>query len=410
MRRVCAGVVLNIPVEVSFWRRVRGLRNAGPRRRRGGGDPDVAARAQANGVRRVWVAKDGLASTPAVSALIREGGPVWKKVFGAFILTASHNPGGPNEDFGIKYNCENGGPAPEKLTDLIYKNTTSISEIKICDGAPDVDCAKLGETVVRSRDGSCQASVEVVDGVAAHLDLLETVFDLGPPAPGGTPSRWHVLCAPRGAWVPGNNPSKVLATFEYRSRFCRSPPRCHTPPRHIHVAAAAVPRPVHGNVHVSTVPVFRAGAIKALLDRPDFSICFDAMHGVTGPYAKSLFVEKLGQPASCLLNAVPKDDFGGHHADPNLTYAVDLTKKMGVDRLGQPVGAAAGLPAFGAASDGDGDRNMVLGNRRRAGRVGSFERLPPSRPTLQKSSSRRPSSLFRFRPRRRRDPQARSSS
>jgi len=239
--------------------------------------------ALANGVRRVWVAKDGLASTPAVSALIREGGPVWKKVFGAFILTASHNPGGPNEDFGIKYNCENGGPAPEKLTDLIYKNTTSISEIKICDGAPDVDCAKLGETVVRSRDGSCQASVEVVDGVAAHLDLLETVFDLG--------------------------------------------------------------------------------AIKALLDRPDFSICFDAMHGVTGPYAKSLFVEKLGQPASCLLNAVPKDDFGGHHADPNLTYAVDLTKKMGVDRLGQPVGAAAGLPAFGAASDGDGDRNMVLGTQ-----------------------------------------------
>ena len=97
----------------------------------------------------------------------------------------------------------------------------------------------MGETVVEARDGSCRASIEVVDGVKAHIDLLETVFDLG--------------------------------------------------------------------------------AIKALLDRPDFSICFDAMHGVTGPYAKALFVEKLGQPASCLLNAVPKDDFGGHHADPNLT-------------------------------------------------------------------------------------------
>ena len=237
--------------------------------------------ALANGVRRVWVAKDGLASTPAVSALIREGGPQWKKVFGAFILTASHNPGGPNEDFGIKYNCENGGPAPEKLTDAIYKNTTTITSIKMCEACPDVDPSILGETVIEARDGSRRVSVEVVDGIAAHVDLLRTVFDLG--------------------------------------------------------------------------------AIKALLDRPDFSICFDAMHGVTGPYAQNLFCQVLGQDASCLINCVPKDDFGGHHADPNLTYAVDLTKRMGVNRLGQPVGSAKGLPSLGAASDGDGDRNMILG-------------------------------------------------
>jgi len=243
----------------------------------------ITKMALANGVRRVWVAKDGLASTPAVSALIREGGPMWKKVFGAFILTASHNPGGPTEDFGIKYNCENGGPAPEKLTNLIYQNTLSVTQIKICDGAPDVDAATLGETVVEARDGSQRASIEVVDGVKAHVELLETVFDLG--------------------------------------------------------------------------------AIKGLLARPDFSVCFDAMHGVTGPYAKAVFCDLLGQPASCLLNATPKDDFGGHHADPNLTYAVDLTKAMGVDRLGQPVGSPAGLPAFGAASDGDGDRNMILGTQ-----------------------------------------------
>ena len=243
--------------------------------------------ALANGVRRVWVAKDGLASTPAVSALIREGGPQWKKVFGAFILTASHNPGGPSEDFGIKYNCENGEPAPEKLTNAIYKNTTTITSIKMCEGCPNIDPSVLGETVIEARDGSRRVSVEVVDGVAAHVDLLRTVFDLG--------------------------------------------------------------------------------AIKALLDRPDFSICFDAMHGVTGPYAKALFCDVLGQPQSCLINAIPKDDFGGHHADPNLTYAVDLTKKMGVDRLGQPVGSAQGVPSLGAASDGDGDRNMILGARRRPG-------------------------------------------
>ncbi|KAH8069282.1 UTP-glucose-1-phosphate uridylyltransferase [Aureococcus anophagefferens] len=181
--------------------------------------------AVANGVKRVWVAKDGLASTPAVSALIREGGPMWKKVFGAFILTASHNPGGPTEDFGIKYNCENGGPAPEKLTDLIYANTCAISTVKIAEGVPAIDVSKLGETVVEARDGSCRACVEVVDGVSAHLDLLKTIFDMG--------------------------------------------------------------------------------AIQNLLNRPDFSICFDAMHGVTGPYAKALFCDQLGGGLKAVARSMP---------------------------------------------------------------------------------------------------------
>lgn len=238
--------------------------------------------AVANGVRRVRIAKDGLCSTPAVSAMIREGGPCWKKVFGAFILTASHNPGGPDEDFGIKYNCENGGPAPEKLTDAIYANTLSIREVRICEALPAVDIGTCGETVVDAADLSRRVSVEVVDGVGPHLDLLETVFDMA--------------------------------------------------------------------------------KIKALLDRPDFSLCFDAMHGVCGPYARALLCDRLGVAPSCLLNCVPRDDFGGAHADPNLTYAVDLTKAMGVDRVGKPV-AGGPYPSFGAASDGDGDRNMILGDR-----------------------------------------------
>jgi len=239
--------------------------------------------AAANGVRRIWVAKDGIASTPALSAIIREKGPVWQKAFGAFLLTASHNPGGPDEDFGIKYNCENGGPAPEKLTNLIYANTQTISTVNMCEAFPDIDISQLGETRVEAKDGSAVVAVEVVDGVKPHIDLLKTVFDFD--------------------------------------------------------------------------------VIKTLLARPDFSMVFDAMHGVTGPYAKALFVAELGLPETSCMNADPLPDFGGHHADPNLTYAVDLTKKMAVDRTGRPVPDAADVPTFGAASDGDGDRNMILGTK-----------------------------------------------
>ncbi|KAJ8611401.1 hypothetical protein CTAYLR_006508 [Chrysophaeum taylorii] len=240
--------------------------------------------AVANGVRRIWIAKDGIASTPALSAIIRERGPVWQKAFGAFLLTASHNPGGPDEDFGIKYNCENGGPAPEKLTDLIYKNTQTIQAVEMCEAFPDVDISVLGETKVAATDGSAMACVQVVDGIKPHIDLLSTVFDFD-------------------------------------------------------------------------------AIKKTLLSRPDFTMVFDAMSGVTGPYAKALFVDALGLPESTCVNATPLEDFGGHHADPNLTYAVDLTKKMGVDRTGRAVEAADDVPSFGAASDGDGDRNMILGTK-----------------------------------------------
>jgi phosphoglucomutase len=240
--------------------------------------------AVANGVKRVIVGQHGLLSTPAVSAIIREAGPQWKKSFGAFILTASHNPGGPEEDFGIKYNCENGGPAPEKLTDAIFNVTKTIAAIKICSDYPVIDVSQLGSTVVRSTDGSLLTVVDVISSTACHVDLLKTIFDFD--------------------------------------------------------------------------------AISALIRRPDFSLAYDCMHGVQGPYAHAVFVDALGAPATCLLNAVPKDDFGGQHADPNLTYARDLCDAMGVDKDGNAVtGQSQEPPVFGAACDGDADRNMIMGRR-----------------------------------------------
>lgn len=238
----------------------------------------------ANGVKRFWIGKDGLLSTPAVSAIIRERGPTWQKAFGAFILTASHNPGGPEEDFGIKYNCENGGPAPEKVTDLIYGNTLTISSYKICSDIPAIDLSKTGSTTVVSDDGSMQVDIEVIDSTESHVNLLKTVFDFP--------------------------------------------------------------------------------AIKALLDREDFSMVYDTMHGVNGPYAKKVFVEELGQPEETCMNASPKDDFNGGHADPNLTYAKELVAIMGLDRKGMKIDVGGKkIPSFGAAADGDGDRNMILGSQ-----------------------------------------------
>jgi phosphoglucomutase len=238
----------------------------------------------ANGVKRFWIGEDGLLSTPAVSAIIRERGPSWQKAFGAFILTASHNPGGPEEDFGIKYNCEHGEPAPEKMTDAIYENTTTIKSYSICKDFPTIDISTQGCSVVKAEDGSAEVTVEVISSSDVHINLLKSIFD------------FH--------------------------------------------------------------------SIKALLDRPDFSIVYDTMHGVNGPYAKKVLVDELGQPESCLMNAIPKDDFNGGHADPNLTYAKELVAKMGLDRTGAKidVGGAA-IPEFGAAADGDGDRNMILGKQ-----------------------------------------------
>lgn len=237
----------------------------------------------ANGVKRFWIGKDGLLSTPAVSAVIRERGPVWQKAFGAFILTASHNPGGPEEDFGIKYNCENGGPAPEKLTDEIYNNTTTIKGYKICQDFPAIDITTVGSTTVAGADGSTEVTVEVIDSTEAHVKLLKSIFDF---------------------------PS-----------------------------------------------------IKALLDRPDFTMVYDTMYGVNGPYSKAIFIDELGQPESTCMNATPKDDFNGGHADPNLTYAKELVAIMGLDKKGNKIDVDGPIPSFGAAADGDGDRNMILGTQ-----------------------------------------------
>ena len=238
----------------------------------------------ANGVRRFWIGQNGLLSTPAVSAIIRERGPGWQKAFGAFILTASHNPGGPEEDFGIKYNCEHGEPAPEKLTDDIYRNTTIIKSYKICQDFPVVDIATTGNVTVKAADGSTEANIEIIDSTEAHVALLKSIFDFA--------------------------------------------------------------------------------SIKALLDRDDFTMVYDTMHGVNGPYSKMIFIDILGQPENVCMNAVPKNDFNGGHADPNLTYAHELVEIMGLNRKGEKIDVGDRVvPEFGAAADGDGDRNMILGKQ-----------------------------------------------
>jgi phosphoglucomutase len=217
--------------------------------------------AAANGFARVLVGQAGILSTPASSHVIRK-----YKTFGGMVLSASHNQGGPQGDFGIKYNVSNGGPATEKITDAVYAKSKTISQYKIADFA-DVDIDHLGITHLAGG----QFCVEVIDAVQDYADLMESLFDFA--------------------------------------------------------------------------------AIRALL-KSGFSMQFDAMHAVTGPYAQELFVRRLGAPACSLMNCQPSEDFNGGHPDPNLTYAEDLVKIMY---------AGASAPEFGAASDGDGDRNMILG-------------------------------------------------
>ncbi|KAL6131954.1 hypothetical protein ACLB2K_070326 [Fragaria x ananassa] len=214
--------------------------------------------AAGNGVGKILVGKEGILSTPAVSAVIRK-----RKANGGFIMSASHNPGGPDYDWGIKFNYSSGQPAPESITDKIYGNTLSISQIKVADIA-DVDLSSVG--VINYGN----FTVEVIDPVTDYLELMENVFD-----------------------------------FQL---------------------------------------------IKNLL-KLEFRFLFDAMHAVTGAYAKPIFVDKLGATPDSITNGVPLEDFGHGHPDPNLTYAKDL-----VDVLYGTNG-----PDFGAASDGDGDRNMILG-------------------------------------------------
>ena len=214
--------------------------------------------AAANGFGRIVIGKGGILSTPAASALIRHLG-----AFGGIILSASHNPGGPEGDFGVKYNIGAGGPAPEKITDAIFARTEEIDAYEISDAA-DVDIDRLGAVKVE------QTTVEIVDPVTQYLGLMKTLFDFD--------------------------------------------------------------------------------AIQALF-ASGFRIRFDGMHAVTGPYAHAIFEGELGAGAGSVVNGAPLPDFGGHHPDPNPIYAKDLYDLM----------MSAGAPDFGAASDGDGDRNMIVG-------------------------------------------------
>ena len=214
--------------------------------------------AAANGFGRVLVGRGGLLSTPAASAVIRG-----RHAFGGIILSASHNPGGPDGDFGIKYNIGNGGPAPEKITDAIYARTKTITEYRTVE-TPDLDLERLGTTDVAGM------TVEVLDPVADYQALMATLFDF----------------------------AAIRAMF--------------------------------------------AGG---------FRMRFDAMHAITGPYATAILEGELGAPAGTVVNGTPLPDFGGHHPDPNLVHAKELYDLM----------MSAEAPDFGAASDGDGDRNLIIG-------------------------------------------------
>lgn len=214
--------------------------------------------AAANGFARVMVGQGGILSTPAASCVIRK-----YQTFGGIILSASHNPGGVDEDFGIKYNIPAGGPAPEAVTEAIYARTQQIGEYRIV-SVGDVDLDHLGEHSVGGM------VVQVFDPVADYAALMQELFDFD--------------------------------------------------------------------------------AIRALF-AGGFRMKFDAMHAVTGPYAKAILEGLLAAPAGTVMNGTPLEDFGHGHPDPNLVHAHDLVEAL----------FAADGPDFGAASDGDGDRNMILG-------------------------------------------------
>lgn len=215
--------------------------------------------AAANGFARLLVAQGGILSTPAASCVIR-----LNKACGGIVLSASHNPGGPDADFGIKFNAENGGPAPEKLTNDIYAQTEALTHYLTTDSR-DIDLDKLGSHQIGD------TRVDIIDPVSDYADLMESLFDFP--------------------------------------------------------------------------------AMSSLLKNGQFRMCFDAMHAVTGPYAREILENRLGAPAGSVMNAIPLEDFGGGHPDPNQVHAHELVSRLqGDDALD-----------FGAASDGDGDRNMVMG-------------------------------------------------
>jgi phosphoglucomutase len=219
----------------------------------------IVKMAAANGFGKVIVGRGALLSTPAASCVIRK-----YETFGGIILSASHNPGGPNADFGIKYNASNGGPAAENITEAIYQLSLEINEYKTTSTA-DIDLDTIGEQKVGDM------LVEIIDPVSDYADLMEQLFDFD--------------------------------------------------------------------------------AMRGLLGAGTFSMSFDAMNAITGPYAKEILESRLGAPAGTVIRGVPLEDFGGAHPDPNLAHAKELVEKM----------SGANAPDFGAASDGDGDRNMILG-------------------------------------------------
>ena len=218
--------------------------------------------ASANGFAKVLVGQNGILSTPAASVIIRK-----KQAFGGIILSASHNPGGPDEDFGIKYNTDNGGPAPEKITDAIYARTKEISQYRTLDtdSSRELDLSQLATHDLNGM------TVEVIDSVSDYAQLMNELFDFD--------------------------------------------------------------------------------AIRGMIS-DGFTLCFDAMHAVTGPYAVEILENQLGAAKGSVINGIPKEDFGGEHPDPNLVHAHHLAELMFSQQS----------PDFGAASDGDGDRNMIVGN------------------------------------------------
>ena len=228
--------------------------------------------AAANKIGRVWVGQNGILSTPSVSVIIREReGGIAK---GGIILTASHNPGGPNGDFGMKFNGSNGSSAVEEVTNNIYTYSTTISSYKIVN-LPEIDISCIGSQTFQVEDSNFV--VEVISSTEDYIRKLRTIFDFD--------------------------------------------------------------------------------AIQGLINRPDFTLVYDCMHGVAGPYVREIFNGIFQVSEGNLLNSVPLEDFGGGHPDPNLIYAHDLVKIMGV-------GKSHGIfPSFGAANDGDADRNMVLGKQ-----------------------------------------------
>jgi phosphoglucomutase len=215
--------------------------------------------AAANGFGKVMVGCGGILSTPAASCVIRK-----YETFGGIILSASHNPGGPDDDFGIKYNTANGGPAPEKITEAVYEQSREITQYLILEAA-DIDLDTTGEQQLGDM------RVEIIDPVDDYADMMERIFDFD--------------------------------------------------------------------------------AMRALLTSDAFSMRFDAMNAVTGPYAQEILETRLGAAAGTVLRGEPLPDFGGAHPDPNLVHAKQLVATM----------RGADAPDFGAASDGDGDRNMILG-------------------------------------------------